>query len=104
MSKFSEGEVCLAKSMVGRFEGWREFTIVVGPMSFDEYEEYTNYQHWFTGPCDSSDAPFYILDSGRCAMESQLRKRRPPQTDTQTADEDFIKDLRGMIFKDEVEA
>ena len=94
MSKFSVGEVCLAlvdKRFGMPFGGkWVTTTVVkvgVTPKT---------YVVDFILPGHEGD--LHISD------EDFMRKLHPPQTDTQTADEDFIKDLRGMIFKDEVEA
>jgi len=82
--KFSVGEICEAKSTVGRYEGWREaeITKVGDVLGVDIYGNIHSYD--------------YQLDNEYVSMEPYLRKKPPEQKDNKIADDDWIEDFNKM--------
>ena len=93
--KYEVGEVCLGIHPDGI---WREVTII-------EVGKFQNANGSVSTYClDAPNHPMAGVVAGITADDHELRKLRPPQTDTDDAAERFIKELKGMIFKDEVKA
>ena len=95
-SKFSAGEVCLMNG--GMAHGAEAVVLEIGPVMkrSGKKKDYRVEIAGFPG--------LYDDDPGWCCDESSLRKKRPPQTDTDKADEQFIQDLNRMLKIERVEA
>jgi len=87
--KFEVGEVCWARSQGVRPGKWIE--VEIAQIGFVRYDGAIRDYGVFAGVIDRRTG----VDLWG-AMEHNLRKKHPPQTDTDIADEQFIKDLNKL--------
>ena len=90
--KYSVGEVCLGRHPDG---SWQEVTIIAIGKFFDQNKKVAPYQ------VDAPNHPDSDCNT-ISAFEHDLRKKHPPQQDTQIAEDWFIQDFNKIFETDEV--
>ena len=99
--KYSVGEVVWVRSSVSRFEGWREMEVL------DICETYADHQSRYNDRAATTDLRFHPLPWYRTSellftSEPYMRKKHPPQQDTQIAEDWFIQDFNKIFDTEEV--
>ena len=85
MSNYEIGEIVEIISCCGRFDGWAEREVILGPMKdgdmlFNPIKNKLERMRFEQG----GNTPRYITTSGHATAESHMRKKRPKQQDNQS--------------------